>query len=90
MERQLYSTFVLSEKISHAYHSIFLLTWKNWVGIFSLEQFNCILVKNILHIKTMKDDFICQTRLKTAKMKKKKKEKKNKKVFLKLLYEKDS
>lgn len=47
-------------------------------------------VQSLFGWKTMKDDFICQSERKISKMQKKKKKRKNKKVFLKLLYEKDS
>lgn len=71
--------FCFSEWDSHAYHSVFLLTWKNCAGSFALVQLNCILAGNVLCIRIMKDDFICQTRQKISETEKK--ENKTKKSF---------
>lgn len=51
-------------------------------------QFNHILAGNILHIKMMKDDFICQSKQKSLKWKKKKKKQKD--LSEATEYEKDS
>lgn len=55
-----------------------------------LVQFNSILVGNVLHINMMKNDFICQARQKISKMETGRERGGGGKVFLKLLYEKDS